>query len=115
MRSRRLYMPKFIGLVILTFAYLLIAIVDGINIHFFTPNSQSQWRLSYFIQFRLCTITGPWNNNSIQLHNRLHWQKDSAPMSRIERSRKELLTNCLIRNFGRNDLKETANRNFKKK
>ena len=42
MRSRRLYMPKFIGLVILTFAYLLIAIVDGINIHFFTPNSQSQ-------------------------------------------------------------------------
>ena len=115
MRSRRLYMPKFIGLVILTFAYLLIAIVDGINIHFFTPNSQSQWRLSYFIQFRLCTITGPWNNNSIQLHNRLHCQKDITPMSRIERSSKELLTNCLIRNFGRNDLKETANRNLKKK
>ena len=36
-------------------------------------------------------------------------------MSRIERSRKELLTNCLIRNFGRSDLKETANRNVKKK
>ena len=94
---------------------IIIAIVDGINIHFFTPNSQSQWRLSYFIQFRLCAITGPWNNNSIQLHNRLHCQKDITPMSRIERSSKELLTNCLIRNFGRNDLKETANRNVKKK
>ena len=36
-------------------------------------------------------------------------------MSMIERSRKELLANCLIRNFGKNDLKETAIRNVKTK